>query len=375
MPSERTHYEILGVGPAATSEEIRQRYRFLAKRYHPDVAGASDASAAHHAFVEITAAYEVLIDRRKREAYDRELALRARRNVREASQASGARNSSQAPPPRSGPRRAAAEPPPPRPNPPPDLGQMLYEARLDFAAGRVSAAQAACREILRHERLNAGAHALLGDICRRQGRFEEAHRMYHRAVELSKAARKGQSEARYAWRTRALALARSMPPLALAGWLLVLGLYLLPVVYPGSPVAPEGGWMRGWTDNLLVGMIGSAFLVGFLATSTRLVERLEGELCATLWRLGRQSLSLGAVLLPASILCYPVVVLVALLLGVAGRRLPRPMVHLLGISSVLLLLFAVAGPAGGGTLLLGGNIIFPCMVLGCLAGGHFRDAW
>jgi hypothetical protein len=79
--------------------------------------------------------------------------------------------------------------------------------------------------------------------------------------------------------------------------------------------------------------------------------------------------------LPASILCYPVVVLVALLLGVAGRRLPRPMVHLLGISSVLLLLFAVAGPAGGGTLLLGGNIIFPCMVLGCLAGGHFRDAW
>ena len=61
MPSERTHYEILGVGPAATSEEIRQRYRFLAKRYHPDVAGASDASAAHHAFGD-KAAY-VPIDR------------------------------------------------------------------------------------------------------------------------------------------------------------------------------------------------------------------------------------------------------------------------------------------------------------------------
>ncbi|HOJ20116.1 MAG TPA: J domain-containing protein [Armatimonadota bacterium] len=374
MPSERTHYEILGVGPGATSEEIRQRYRLLAKRYHPDVASASDASAAHRTFVEITAAYEVLIDRRKREAYDRELALRARRQSRDAGQASGARASAQAPPPRSGPRRATPQPPPPRPEPPPDLGQMLHTARMDFAAGRISAAQAACHEILRHDRQNAGAHALLGDICRVQGRFEEALRRYRRAVELSQAARKGQSAERYTWGARALALARSMPPLALGGWLLVLGLYLLPVVYPGSPVA-EGGWMSGWTDNLLVGMIGSALLVGFLATSMRLVERPEGELRAPVWRRGRRSLSLGAVLLPASILCYPVVVLVALLLGVAGRRLPRPMIHLLGISCILLLLFAVAGPAGGETLLLGGNIIFPCMVLGCLAGGHFRDAW
>lgn len=382
MPPQRTHYEILGVESAATPEEIRRQYRRLAKRYHPDVAGAEDATDAHRAFVEITAAYEVLIDRRKREAYDRELALEARRRAQAASsQASGARAESG--------RGAAHAPPPPRPGPArapqeaprPDLGQILFQARVAFAGGHVSAAQAACREVLSRDRSNAEAHALLGDVYRAQGRFEEADRMYRLAVDLSRTARMGPEAVRKPggmqryWHARAVAAARSVHPLVFAGWLLVLALFLIPLVSPGSPVASGLGPVSGWTDNLLIGMVGAGLLTGFLVTSTRLVERLDRELRATLWCPGGRPLSLGAVLLAAGLLSFPLVLVAAVSLGTTGRDIPRAVMHVLGISFASLLLFTVAVPAGGQTLLLGGNVIFPCMLLGGLAGGHFRDAW
>ena len=62
------YYDALGVSRDASSDEIRQAYRRLARRYHPDVnkeAGAEDR------FKEISEAYEVLRDPEKRERYDR----------------------------------------------------------------------------------------------------------------------------------------------------------------------------------------------------------------------------------------------------------------------------------------------------------------
>lgn len=67
MP-ERDLYEILGVPRAATTEEIKKAYRLLAKRYHPDV-NPGDA-AAEEKFKEVTAAFEVLSDPKRRKLYD-----------------------------------------------------------------------------------------------------------------------------------------------------------------------------------------------------------------------------------------------------------------------------------------------------------------
>ena len=36
---EKNYYDILGVTPAATSEDIRFAYRELAKKHHPDLSG------------------------------------------------------------------------------------------------------------------------------------------------------------------------------------------------------------------------------------------------------------------------------------------------------------------------------------------------
>jgi molecular chaperone DnaJ len=62
----RSAYEILGVSRGASKETIRQAYRKLIKRAHPDHAGPE----AHETFLEIRAAYELLEDDERRADYD-----------------------------------------------------------------------------------------------------------------------------------------------------------------------------------------------------------------------------------------------------------------------------------------------------------------
>lgn len=62
------YYSILGVDENASEEEIKQAYRRLAKRYHPDK-NRGDKEAERR-FKEINEAYEVLSDKEKRARYD-----------------------------------------------------------------------------------------------------------------------------------------------------------------------------------------------------------------------------------------------------------------------------------------------------------------
>ena len=64
----RDYYEILGVPRDATQDAIKQAYRRLARKYHPDVSRDSEAEKK---FKELGEAYEVLKDPEKRAAYDK----------------------------------------------------------------------------------------------------------------------------------------------------------------------------------------------------------------------------------------------------------------------------------------------------------------
>lgn len=63
------YYETLGVARGASDDEIKQAYRRLAMKWHPDRNGGSAEAEAK--FKEVTEAYDVLRDAQKRAAYDR----------------------------------------------------------------------------------------------------------------------------------------------------------------------------------------------------------------------------------------------------------------------------------------------------------------
>ena len=68
MTNKRDYYEVLGVTRSATADDIKNAFRNLARKFHPDVNKADDAEEK---FKEINEAYGVLSDPDKRAAYDR----------------------------------------------------------------------------------------------------------------------------------------------------------------------------------------------------------------------------------------------------------------------------------------------------------------
>ncbi len=61
------YYAVLGVGRDASADEIKKAYRRLARELHPDV---NPDPATQERFKDVTRAYEVLSDPKKREMYD-----------------------------------------------------------------------------------------------------------------------------------------------------------------------------------------------------------------------------------------------------------------------------------------------------------------
>ncbi|KJG23789.1 molecular chaperone DnaJ [Photobacterium iliopiscarium] len=66
--SKRDFYEVLGVAKTASDKEIKKAYKKLAMKFHPDK-NPDDPTAADK-FKEVKAAYEILMDKEKRTAYD-----------------------------------------------------------------------------------------------------------------------------------------------------------------------------------------------------------------------------------------------------------------------------------------------------------------
>jgi molecular chaperone DnaJ len=68
MSDKRDYYEVLGVEKSATESDLKNAFRSLARKYHPD---RSTEENAEDKFKEIQEAYAVLSDGEKRAQYDR----------------------------------------------------------------------------------------------------------------------------------------------------------------------------------------------------------------------------------------------------------------------------------------------------------------
>lgn len=63
--TDRSYYDILGVKPDATAEDVRRAYQRAARRAHPDKGGSAEDMAA------VNRAYDCLRDGQRRLSYDR----------------------------------------------------------------------------------------------------------------------------------------------------------------------------------------------------------------------------------------------------------------------------------------------------------------
>jgi len=73
MAQSVNHYQVLGVDRTATEDEIRRRFRELARQRHPDRFPPAEKARAEEEFQKLTEAYNILTNRERRAAHDFDL--------------------------------------------------------------------------------------------------------------------------------------------------------------------------------------------------------------------------------------------------------------------------------------------------------------
>jgi tetratricopeptide (TPR) repeat protein len=262
----KTHYEVLGVGRRATAAEIRQSYRKLVLKYHPD--RSSDPNAADR-FIVIVQAYETLIDAERRRNYDLSLTLQAERAEREA-------------------RRKAAPPPPHR-----TQAKRAAEAGISttaadltrltmlFSKGRFAEAELLARQIIRIEPRAPIPYAVLGDIARSRGKLDLAANMYAHAVQMDPRNPLYQQRHEELLRSaqpvreqRAKQTDAQTAALAVGGTLVLLACIYIALSREPA-LFPNLGLVNTWTLGLLVMLFLSGVVVGVSLSVGRMLDRFS----------------------------------------------------------------------------------------------------
>ncbi len=427
MSSQPNHYEALGLPPTATAEQIKRKYRELARLYHPDVNSSPDAA---HKILTINQAYRILGDAERRAAYDAERAAfqAAPHTARPSSPASSPPRPRQAapgggrPPPNSRGRvyydgfgRSYAAPKAERREAPQSGGarqrqaadrqptgleQVLTEAKLAFINREYPVAYQLCQEALNINPREAAAHEILGDIYLRQGDAQRASTSFAYAIQFNPRNQSAQSKLNRLM--RAAPAPASGPPITftrpgfpatvrgrtsdaalaivsmLAGGVAIATPILL-FMFPGSASADGIAWLFGLSYNLLAALAVSGMASGVLLAFYGRMRPFTEEV----WKTRRDDGShmpapLGAILMLFAVLWFYGSFLLYVGMSATRNRFSPSILRAYAATLVLVVVYALAYRPSG-TLnsawtatLIGGNVLFPSVLYGWFFGDALR---
>ncbi len=180
MSLQRNHYEVIGVPPTATTDEIKKKYRELARQFHPDV--VKDKDLGQKVFTQINQAYRVLADPEKRTQYDTTLLVDKVRSGSKpaATVVSAASTGASAPPP------AAAQPLSAQAAA--NVTRLLLDAETAMMQNKLGSVKMICDKVLEVDPRNSKALSVLGDALVQMGKPRDAAAAYRRALQVAPSA-------------------------------------------------------------------------------------------------------------------------------------------------------------------------------------------
>ncbi len=178
MSLQRNYYEVLGLPPSATTDEIKRKYRELARKFHPDV--VQDKVLGQRVFTQINQAYSVLGNPERRAQYNMTLQAGGSPNGTPANAAPKPNGNPAAPS-----QTAAAPAPPVSPVKSQANTEMLGRAENAIMAGKPVEARTLAVRILESDPRHVRALEILGDALVQMGRRDEAAAQYRRALDIA----------------------------------------------------------------------------------------------------------------------------------------------------------------------------------------------
>lgn len=410
MASNQNHYQVLGLSPDASPEEVKRKYRELARRHHPDL--NPNKPDAHALFLRINQAHETLSDPNLRAAYDLDLRKQSRRDAESRSRDTG-RPTSSASRPGAGARTSG-------PTAPGDIraerlaaerrrmaARSMDAARFAFGRGNLREADRLARESLNFAR-SGSAHEMLGDIYARQGRSDKALQHYTLAAQLSpnngpimaklqrltaKMGGRGGgggtrtagssasgSRNRGAAQTRQGMLVRSMARFAHRSIVTSLGFLAIVLILTFSRYFGGGRSESSFPTDLpmaqLIGMALAGFFAGATLAAGAWVRRFPDEMVVSAGNPPR-ILPLGFVLGLFGAVGAPFALVVYLFVAYFQSFVSLSVLGVFASTAILTALFTLfhEGSAVLGLFWFGGNIVFVCMLIGWWFGEVLRPGW
>lgn len=405
MNEKRTHYQVMGLAPEATPEQVKKRFRELARKYHPDL--HPDHPEYHEIFLRINQAYEVLNDAGRRASYDLTLRDQARREAERGGNAYGSAPAGSAGP-RSGPASPGPRPgggmPQQRAAGSPTRQQMeaerrrqhimrtMEDARHAYSRGHLKDAQKLLEDLLQSYHIGA-AHELLGDIYARQNRLEQAAHQYTLAAQL--VANNGLIMAKlnqvmtrqgagslYSMPQRGMVSMGPSPATRLAhrAGVTLFGMALMLFLLLWWPRLEGGklGWLllANWTMPQLVFTSLNGLVCGMILSIAGWIRPFDVEMVYQAAGVQRRPVPMGLMLALFGSVFFPLAVVVY---GVIAYVQDHASPSVLGVFGATLIMSAafwtVVPSAQWDTICFTWNIVFIAMLGGWALGDLFRPSW